>query len=335
MGTRQDIRNKVRQLTGRKSAVQLTDTEIDFQIDNYYTGEFPVQFRSLDLRQEYSMTLTPNQDVYTIDANSFQSVEPTCFIEGYPTLFVTNRTLLHSLFPDIRQDVNLGSGTGITGPYSFSGNNAPSAPVLKGSVLVYADIAFGTQTSVVDDRQGNLVDLNSDGSFGTVRGTFDYETGAVTVTFASIVPSGTNINIQSRQYQANRPTTVFYWVQQSSVPSQPQQGQLTFRPVPDKAYNVRIVSYNYPVLGSSSGSQPMLSQWWEALAYGASMKIFENNKDLESAAQMSELLERKLLLLGRTEWFQLRSQGTQTIYNTPTNWTGPGYGYFGFFGNNW
>lgn len=329
MGTRQDIRNKTRQLTGRKSSVQLTDGEIDFQADNYYTGEFPLQFRSNELRQEYSMTLTPNQDVYTINPNSFQSVEPVCYVEGYPTIFVTDRTLLHSLFSDIRQDVLLGYGTGITGPYSFAVNNSPATPVLKGSVLVYSDIAFGTQTSVVDDRTGNLVDLNTDGTYGTVRGTINYQTGAISITFASIVPSGTEIRCQSRQYSANRPTTVFYWVNQQGL------GQLTFRPVPDRAYNIRIVTYNYPVLGASGVSEPILNSWWEALAYGAAMKIFENNKDLDSSLQMSDLLERKLVLLGRTEWFQLRTQGTKTIYNTPMNGIAPGDGFFGFFGNTW
>ena len=329
MGTRQDIRNKVRQLTGRKSSVQLTDGAIHFQADNYYTGEFPLQFRSNELRQEYSMTLTPNQDVYTIDPNSFQSVEPVCYVEGYPTLFVTDRSLLHNLFPDIRQDVLLGYGTGITGPYAFAVNNSPATPVLKGSVLVYADIGFDTQTSVVDDRTGNLVDLNTDGTYGTVRGTINYQTGAISITFASIVPSGIEIRCQSRQYSANRPTTVFYWVEEQGT------GQLTFRPVPDRAYNIRIVTYNYPVLGASSVSEPILNSWWEALAYGAAMKIFENNKDLDSSLQMSDLLERKLVLLGRTEWFQLRTQGTKTIYNTPMNGIAPGDGFFGFFGNTW
>jgi hypothetical protein len=65
------------------------------------------------------------------------------------------------------------------------------------------------------------------------------------------------------------------------------------------------------------------------------MKIFENQKDLQSAQQMEQLLERKLNLLGRQQWFQLRTQRTQTIYNTPMNGISPGDGYFGFFGNTW
>jgi hypothetical protein len=328
MGTRQDIRNKVRQLTGRKSQVQLSDAEVDFQIDSYYEGEFPLQFRSSDLRQEFSMTLIPNIDVYTVDAQSFQSIEPVCYVEGYPTLFLEDRSTLHKLFPDIRQDVILGFGNGGTS-YTFTLNVATATPILKGTVLVYSDTGFSTNTSVVDDSQGNLVDLNADGTFGIVRGTISYETGTIVITFATFIPQGKEIKIQSRQYASNRPTTVWYWV------SEQETGQLTFRPVPDKSYNIRIITYNIPVLGTSQTAVPTLIQWWEALAYGASMKIFENQKDLQSAQQMEQLLERKLNLLGRQQWFQLRTQRTQTIYNTPMNGISPGDGYFGFFGNTW
>jgi hypothetical protein len=331
MGTRQDIRNKVRQLTGRKSQVQLLDAEIDFQIDNYYQTEFPLQFRSNDLRQEFSMTLSPNVDVYTVNAQSFQSIEPVCYVEGYPTLFIEDRSTLHKLFPDIRQDVNLGFGSASigAGPYNFSLNVSVSTPILKGTVLVYAPTGFSTQTSVVDDSNGNLVDLNPDGTFGTNRGSINYQTGAITVTFAVVIPPGNNINVQSRQYASNRPTTVWYWV------TEQETGQLTFRPVPDKPYNIRIVTYNIPVLGTSPTATPTLIMWWEALAYGASMKIFENLKDLKSSTEMEVLLERKLILLGRQQWFQLRTQRTRTIYNTPMNGISPGDGYFGFFGNSW
>ena len=330
MGTRQDIRNKVRQLTGRKSVVQLSDAEIDFQIDSGYTEEFPLLFRSSDLRQEYAMTLTPNVDVYTIDAQSFMSVEPVCYVEGYPTLFVEDRSTLHALFPDIRQDVRLGAGNGGNGPYNFTLNVSVSTPILKGSVLVYSDIAFSLQTSVVDDSNGNLVDLNADGTLGIInRGSIDYRTGAIIVTFIANVPQGRGIHVQSRQYASNRPTTVWYWV------TEQEKGQLTFRPVPNRAYNVRIITYNSPVLGSSQTAKPTLTAWWEALAYIAAMKIFENLKDLQSAQQMEQLLERKLNLLSRQQWYQLRTQRTKTIYNSPMNGISPGEGYFGFFGNSW
>lgn len=331
MGTRQDIRNKVRQLTGLKTNIQLLDSELDFQIDNYYQTEFPLQFRSSDLRQEFSMTLTPNVDVYTINANSFQSVEPVCYVEGYPTLFLEDRSTLHKLFPDIRQDVVLGQGSASigAGPYNFTISTSISTPILKGTVLVYADIAFSQQTSVVDDSMGNLVVLNADGTFGNIQGSINYASGAIIVTFLSVVPPGINIACQSRQYASNRPTTVWYWVDEQ------ESGQLTFRPVPDKSYNIRIVTYNIPVLGTAPTDTPTLIMWWEALAYGAAMKIFENRKDLTSSGQMEQLLERKLVLLGRQHWFQLRTQRTRTIYNTPMNGISPGDGYFGFFGNSW
>lgn len=322
MSILQNIRDKVRQLTGRKSAAQLSNTQIDFEINNYYDNEFPLQFRSFELRQEYSFVTTPNVDVYNVAPNTFQSVEPIGYVGGYPTLFVEDRSLFHQLFPDVRQDIFLLLGTGIAGPYAgtITGN-----PILKGSVLVYSNIGFQTQTSALDNSDGLLYPVvNGVPSFtATPIGTVDYNTGAILITFQAVVPSGTEIRAQSKQYNPNRPTTIFYW-----------DNQLTLRPVPDRAYNVRIITYNYPIaIDTSSGLNvaPPIFEWWEALAYGASMKIFENNKDLASAAQMSDLLERKLVLLGRRQWFVLRSQSTKTIYNSPGLGAQPGtwYGYFG------
>ncbi len=325
MSTFQNIRNKVRMLTGRKSTAQLSDSQINFQVNQYYTQEFPLQFRTLDLRKEFSFITEPNTDVYPLDSNDFESFEPTAYVAGYPTIFVQDRTIFHSMFPDIRNDVHLEDGTGIQGPYS--GGRINYTPLLKGSVMIYANTTFSTAVKVVDNSQGRLVDLNADGSFGTDRGSIDYQNGNYNVTFPAIVPNGNQIRAQSVQYNANRPTTVFYF-------KNPQQ--IVLRPVPDKPYEVRIIAYVPPTAldDSNPSSVPDLNEWWEALAYGAAMKIFENNKDFQSASEMSESLERKLILLGRREWNYLHNEATKTIYNLPAGTSNPGF-YFGYYGGIW
>ncbi|MHB1059853.1 MAG: phage adaptor protein [Rhodanobacter sp.] len=322
MSTLLDIRRKVRQLTGRKSPVNLTDAEIDFQVNNWYQFEMPLEFRTLDLRFEYQFTTNPNVDVYDLSPNIFTSFEPQAYVEGYPTLFVQDRSLFHRLYPDIRNDVLLVLATGITGPYT---GFISATPILKGSVLVYGQTSFSTANKLVDDSNGNLVILNTDGSLDTVsQGSINYETGEITnLIFQSAIPTGNEIRVQSRQYNPNRPTTVFYWDQ-----------QFTLRPVPDRPYNIRVVGYRLPTELLASNESPPFAEWWEALAYAASMKIFENNKDLSSASEMNELLERKILLLGRRDWFYLRTQRTSTIYNQPAITSNPGL-YFGYFGQGW
>lgn len=319
MTTLANIRSKIRQLTGRKSQVQLSDTEIDFQINSYYQYEFPAQFRSLDLRIEYTFVTQPNVDVYNVAANTYQSFEPTAYVAGYPTYFIEDRSLFHKMFPDIRGDVLLTSGNGGAGPYT---GTVSGTPILKQSVLVYADTAFSTRTAAADNSDGLLYPVTNNLPDFTAAsiGTVNYETGAISVTFSTVVPSGNEVRVQSKQYNATRPTAVFYW-----------NNQLTLRPVPDKAYQIRIIAYQLPtaLVTTNPASAPELAEWWQMLAYGAAMKIFENNKDMEGAAQMSELLERQLVLMGRREWFQVRSQRTSSFYNSPTSSTSPAY-YYGF-----
>lgn len=316
MTTLDNIRNKIRQLTGRKSASQLTDAQIDEQVNWYYLYEFPEACRTLDLRTEYSFVTTPNVDVYPISANTFMSFEPMGYVAGYPTIFTEDRSTFHRLFPDISGDYLLATATAVigAGPYT---STITGSPFLKKSVMVYVSTGFDTGYSASDNGLGSLID-----PAGNVLGTVNYGTGLISITWLAIPPVGAEIRVQARPYAATRPTTIFYW-----------EEKLTLRPVPDKAYTVRLIAYQTPT-ALIAGVSPSVAEWWEALAYGASMKIFENVKDLESAGEMEQLLERKLVLLGRRQWFVMRSQRASTIYSTPVGGTNPS-SYLGWFGAPW
>lgn len=314
MTTLTTIRSKVRQLTGRKSASQLTDAQIDDQINWYYLYEFPEAMRSLNLRTEYSFVTTQNIDVYPMAVDTFMSFEPVGYVSGYPTLFTEDRTTFHRLFPDQRDDQLLTTATAGAGSYVVTGTGTPW---LKGSVMVYVATGFDSGYNCSDDSSGNLVDVN-----GNILGTIDYDTGLVSVSWIGIPPLGAEIRMQSRTYAATRPTTIFYW-----------DNKLTLRPVPDRAYDVRIIAYKTPTALLTATSSPAVVEWWEALAYGAAIKIFENNKDLESMAEMEQLLEKKLVLLGRRQWFQMSNRRVKTIYSQQ-GW-GIGAQDLGFFGSPW
>lgn len=319
------IFQKVRMMTGRKSPTQLTDAEIGFQLNSIYQYEFPMQFRTYDFREEYEFITQPNIDVYDLPPNTYQSFEPTAYVAGYPTIFVEDRSLFHQMFPDIRGDYLLDQGDGGT---AYSGTMA-STPVLKGSVLVYGDTTFNTREAAVDNvnNPGFLYPVvNNLPAFTSPSiGTVNYDTGAVSVTFTNAVPSGNEVRIQYRQYNANRPTTVFYW-----------DNQLTLRPVPDKAYEIRLIAYRLPSAldTSNPNATPFLTEWWQYLAYAIAKKIFENNKDLESANEMEGLMQEQLILMGRRQWHVLQSQRTATIYSSPYPGVNPGP-YYGWFGQSW
>lgn len=306
MGTLANIRSKVRQLTGRKSPVQLTDTEIDFQINNYYQTEFPQQLRILDLREVYTFQTVPNVAVYPLDTSVYQSVEPPCYVAGYYVYFSMDRGQFMALWPQLQTNETDLNGDGTTGPYSWTTNESP---ILKGSVLISAATSFNVGLTITDipvtstnNSSGNLIN-----SAGTVVGTVNYETGAILVNnFDAAIPDGTPIYTQYTQYLASRPNMIFWY-----------DNQLTLYPVPDQAYDVSVVVYKIPTAMTSALESPELSEWWEALAYGASMKIYENNIDMDGMKAMEELLERKLILIRRRSWYNLGSQRTKTIYAAP------------------
>lgn len=332
--TLENIRSKVRQLTARKSETQLTTAEIDFQINSYYQTEFPQQLRLLDLRQQYTFQTVPNQSIYNFPPDTFQSIEPPVFVAGYTVYFSMDMPQWRALWPQLQTNENSTFADGTAGPYNFT---TQSKPILKNSYLVAADTSFGSSTDLIDDGNGNLIvpsDLNS--PTPVFRGSIDYGTGAVSNLNFPVAPiAGVPIRSQYVKYNASRPNLVFYY-----------SNQLLLYPIPDQVYDVSMTVYKIPTQLLASvdspqfavgGPQPPdqdISEWWEALAYGASMKIYENNMDLEASGAMEQLLERKLNLIRRRTWYQMSSQRTKTIYATPTVESYPGWMYPGLFPGN-
>ncbi len=305
MGNLANIRSKVRQLTGRKSPIQLTDAQIDFQVNNYYQTEFPQQLRILDLREVHTFQTVPNVAVYPLDTSVYQSVEPPCYVAGYYVYFSMDRGQFMALWPQLQtNEVDL-YGDGTSGSYSYTTNESP---ILKGSVLISAATSFNQGVTVTDvpvsatnNSSGDLIL-----SDGTVTGSVNYETGDIIVDFGVPIPQGEPIQTQYTQYLASRPNMIFWY-----------DNQITLYPVPDQAYDVSIVVYKIPTAMTSALESPELSEWWEALAYGAAMKIYENNIDMDGMKTMEELLERKLILIRRRSWYNLGTQRTKTIYAAP------------------
>ena len=328
--TLENIRSKVRQLTGRKSEAQLSTTEIDFQINSYYQTEFPQQLRLLDLRETYTFQTIPNVATYNFPPDQFQSIEPPCYVAGYTVYFTMDKSQFNALWPQLQVNEQDDTGDGTNGPYVFS---TQQTPVLAGSVLISAATAFSSATILVDNGAGLLM-IPSDLNSGTpvTYGTINYQTGAVSTSFPTAIPNGNAIRVQYIKYLASRPNLIYYY-----------SNQLTLFPVPDQVYDVSVTVYKIPTQLLAGSDTPKfaidpnlaspnqdISEWWEALAYGASMKIYENNVDIEGAGQMEALLERKLNLIRRRTWYQMASQRTKTIYATPTVESYPGWSTQGY-----
>ena len=335
-----DIRTKVRRITGRPSPAQISDAELDNYINTYYRFDFPQNLKLETLRYNYQFTTTPNVAVYDFDRNSYLNNMPPVYIAGYQSYMTQSRSNFFRVSPQLQflqQSIDTGDG-GTTysgtltslpvlpgfkpnppGAYSVSaGLNDIPASQLEWNVIISAsgtpDAISGIAPAVtlVDDGQGNLFSpTDSSTAPAAARGSINYITGAISLTFPVAIPSGNAINAQYIPYNPSRPMMVMFY-----------QDQFILWPVPDQAYTVSFEAYKYPTAFSDSSQDPQLQEWWQTLAYGAATKIFADNADFDNLARYTPLLNQSLMQAQRRTIVQQTSERTSTIYTEQINGAG-------------
>ena len=347
MPTLQDIRNKVRRVTGKLSDNQITDPQIDTYINNYYIYDFPAELKLETLRSTYQFITQPNIPVYDFDTEFFIDNMPPVYIGGYQSYMTQSRENFFRVNPQLallQQSADTGNGT--TGPYQFYLTNTPVmrgfkpnppgaysssnvvdviAPIINWNVLISGQDANNQAVNLVDDGGGTSANKDigflydpEDGSttFVNRRGYIDYITGEVFIYgpgtgaggFKTAIANGASINAQYIPYVASRPQSVVFY-----------QDQFIIYPVPDQAYIVSFECYKRPYALGAAGSTPVLNEWWQALAYGAADRIFADNGDLENLTKFRPLLEEQLKLVQRRTIVQQASERVSSIYTEQAN----------------
>lgn len=341
--TLQDIRDKVRRITGKPSDAQITNAQIDNYINTFYIYDFPEHLRLQNLRVNYQFLTSANIPVYDFPKELYLTVMPPVFIAGYQSFMTQSREAFFRINPELgllQQSVATGNGT--AGPYTFTLSSTPilrgfkrnppgayenpsitypsiPASTLNWNVLISSEDGNGTSCSLVDEgtsltnpNVGNLWDPNDTITAapppGLPRGSINYLTGAVTATFNAVIPNGTPINIQYVPYVAARPQSVVFY-----------QDQIAMYPIPDQAYTVSFECYMYPTALAVSTDSPQLKEWWQLLAYGAADKIFADNADMENMSKFRPLLEEQMRLCQRRTIVQQTSERVATIYSEQNN----------------
>jgi len=283
-----DIRNKVRRITGRPNAAQITDEQIDEYVNTYYVFDLCEQLRIESFRYTWKFVTNANQAVYDFPKELYLTSMPPIYIGGYQSYLTQSRENFFRTNPQLnllQQHVATGNNT--VGPYSFTLTNVPVMPGYKCNppgaysvsvayapgvpstdvpasqinwgVLISAQNANGTSVSLVDDggcsatghsNTGLLFDPNDASTLpANARGTINYITGLVNINAApGFVNAIPNGNPINCQY-------VPY------VASRPQsavfyQDQLMLYPVPDQAYTVNLEAYKYPTAFLSPPGSP-------------------------------------------------------------------------------
>ena len=354
--TLEDIITKARRLTGTGNSLQLTDSNFIDHLNSFYLYDFPAEFRSLQLKNTFTINTIENIDTYPFDFRHYSTLEQPAYIDKKSVPLYHMPWAFYQLFFNWQNREVLDTGDGSTGPYSGTAldspvirsyNNVPMADTQTTSVatfatgsypptfvepnigraqniLISANTATGTE-NVTDDGNGNFI-----GAAG-VSGTINYGTGVIAgLTFANAITSGNEIRISYNPANPALPQAILFW-----------QNQITLRPVPDRGYTVEIVAYRRPsqvLLGTvdpdtpDMGGVPELLEWWETLAAGTAKKVFEDRQDADGIVLMDKMLAERYALNETRTYAQLGSQRIDTLFSDQLN--GSSGGQFGFGANN-
>lgn len=308
------IRKKVRRLTGSPNISQLTNADLDEYVNVFYEQDLPSHLKLWNLYDTWTFFTTPNEDRYDFPKNDFHAIKQPIYIDGYQSFYTQSREEFFRIYPKVLFEQNASTGTGIAGPYAFTLSNIP---VLKRDVTIYAEDAAGNTQTVEDDGNGNLVDAGTT----TIRGTIDYVTGAVSVTFAVAIPATSSIIAKYFPYQASRPDAFLFFYD-----------YITLRPVPDAVYRITAEVFIKPsqLLANNPTAIPDIEQWWQLIALGAARKVLQDRLDNESLLSIEPFFNEQMNLVMYRTATQLASQRVATIYTEQLQYPVGGRGFQAF-----
>lgn len=143
-------------------------------------------------------------------------------------------------------------------------------------------------------------------------GTVNYITTSFTINFPVPPAAGTMINVWVATYQVGRPYNLLFW-----------NNEFTIRPVPDNVYLCEVEAFQTPSQFMMTTDNPVLNQWWQYLAYGASIEILRDRQDMEGVQNLMEGFHRQEALVLERQSVEEIQQPNITLFNT----TQTGYGY--------
>lgn len=303
LNTLAQIRSKVRKLTGRNSATQITDAEIDDYVNQYYVYDMPDTLKLLKLKDVYTFLTAPNIDTYIFPSADYLYCAPPATCAGIRIDYYNNNESFYTRFPKRNFIEQVGVGNGGAGPYVGHITNTPFLRSVNPATVIsrvlnvlLTGVSAGGVSAATDDGFGNWA--------GGLPGAIDYINGNFTVTFPAPIDAGAPIYAETVPYTASRPTSIMYF-----------QNQLVLRPVPDNTYLVELNVMRRPTDLLFFFDAPELREWWQLLAYGAACKILVDNADIDTFSKVNPFLEEQILLCQRRVIAQGTSQRAATLFS--------------------
>lgn len=359
-----DIISKVRRITKSPSQAQITDAQIIQYINTYFLYDFPQEIRIKNCLSNYNFSTIPFQETYRLPTDTIITVEPPVYINGYQSFFTQSQDQFYRLYPRLGIENTGPSGNGTVGPYTVTlapPAGVTSQGVLQNNVaLNLSDSTTGLSVAAGTDTPASTTTGVLTGN-GIASATINYITGIILVTFTSPVPATSTINVWYVPYVVNRPTAVLLYGDTLYLRPIPDNTyivniQAYINPIAainGASFNPPIGQTYTPPVGSGTndpvapappnqyavGANPnsiargfvsntdtaQVKQWWQLIAWGAAIKIFEDRGDIESIARFAPLYDQQLKLVLRRTLVEMANERTATIYTEQTGTWGGNY----------
>jgi hypothetical protein len=277
------IRQKVRQVTGRLSPNELTNTQVDNYINQYYQFTFPAEVKLERQHTFYEFLTTVNQPTYTFPTATYTNVEPPATLDNLSLLYYQEPSRFNEENPYQVSRITPWTGDGVTVAFSTT---ITGFPILPDSTV----LTDNTESFEDTNTTWTTANVTVTGSLGGTA-TVNYSTGVINVTFATAPASGQLIYLSYIVFAAGRPTAVLLY-----------DNQFTFFPPPNTAYRFKIKAYLVVTPLAAATDTPVLPQWGPAIAYGAARDIFSDFGEMQSYAEVTQLYNKQIdYVLDRTE----------------------------------
>lgn len=281
-----DIRSKVRATTGRPDVTMMSNDVLDSYINKYYQFVLTKELKLFWGYTYYQFYTQPNVDQYPGPTNSFQTINPQAWCDGFPIDWYLSPDLFYQDYPQQVNKQVVATGDGVTNLFSF---NISAYPVLPRSVYV-------TNGSQVAQDLPNTP-FNGAGTFvnptsgAVISGTITYSTGVVSgLIFASPPATGINISVASSTYLPNRPQAILYFKSGTLANSEPDtrdnQNYFVLRWVPDNVYLIKMQGIQIPPALVATTDVPLRADLGPLIAYGASLEIFADFNQMDQYDQV-------------------------------------------------
>ncbi len=274
-----EIRQKVRQVTGRLSPSELTNTQLDNFINQYYQYTFPAEVKLERQHTFFDFLTTVNQPTYDFAAVT----APLEFTNVEPPATIDNLSLIYYQDPGRFNEENPHQITRLT-PWTGDGATVTFTTTVTGFPILPDSVVITDNTEVFEDTNTtwSFNDVIVTGSLGGAA-TVNYDTGSVSVTFATAPSNGQLIYLSYIVFAAGRPTAVLFY-----------DNQFKFFVPPDTAYRFRMKGYLVVSPLVLATDTPVLPQWGPALAYGAARDIHADFGEIEAYGEVTALYNEQI-----------------------------------------